>query len=204
MNQEDNVNYSPLPESDLRFMEDVFLKYTIPKDILFMMILDFRNTRRNPFSSATVTDQHDINTKENERVSLFESRVLEIIIRTEAGDVTFDRSDKHFKYFQQAFKSLASDYRQYLPRNHNEVLETLLDGDVFLLNHMLMQHTNLIASHRHQLIGLFMLHFGVDKRVSIKTEQQWTDNPTSDQDYKHYLEKFVKSRLRFNSKRFSM
>lgn len=200
MSQEDYNNYSPLTESDIRFINDIKADYPIQQDILYMGMLNFRNSLKNPFLPADGSENSNL--KEKERASILQERVEEVIIRTDAGVVSLNRDDKHFMYFLPVVKMMSEFYGAYLPYSKAEAQEWLIDGEIFILNNLLTEHADLSKSQRYQIIGFFLVHFKLNKRVSIKTKSEWLVDP-SDRDYKRYLKKLIESRLKSILNRFS-
>lgn len=201
-----NEGYSsPLSEEDLDFAKTIKSKHNIPLDILLVLIISFRNSRSNVFVMSDFAKNKKTQKTSTRKAIVLNAKVTGITITTETGSLKLDHTDNYFKYFIPTIQLMKHHYKKFLPNSIEKDREWLLDGDIFNMYNILNENTSLRPTERNFVIGLFLIHFKIYKRKVLKSSQDDLDeNPTSDQDFNHYLAKIVKSRLVTILKRFTV
>jgi len=202
----DEEGYSlPITDDDKKFAQKLLSlpKFKIPPDLLYYMIINFRTSRSKHFVLPDDTEIEKQQAIYSKRTQILENQIEEIQFKTSNGTFNIDRKDYHYKYFVRVVEQMMKDYQRLLPLSIEKQREWLIDGEVYYLFTLLNEHTSLRAYTRNVIIGLFMVHFEIERGRILMAERQWNNNRTSDVDYHHYLDKHVKSRLKRILRRFN-
>jgi hypothetical protein len=194
----------PLRKADIEFAEYVQTYCPVPYDLLYLLILKFKHTVSNPFDLIDKTMGNRKSKALRKKAIILNDTIKSVLIKSERGSLIIDRSDDHFKYFLVTIDILRNKYKKFLPNSVEIDRECLLDGDIFYLNNILETKTKLSEFPRQVVIGLFLVYFEVIKRKHLYSSEEWSNISDSNKDYKHYLAKIAKSRLKAIHKRFKV
>ena len=197
MKELDNTEeYSlPIKKEDIDFAITVNSKYNIPLDLLYGLIISFRNSKSDIFSMSEFDKDRKKQNAKTKKAIILNAKVKEILIITEDGRLKVNQSDNYFKFFNQTISIMRDDYKQYLPKSIKCYRERLLDGEIFNMYKILKDNTALITSSRNVVIGLFLVHFEINKMIKLKSEPEWEKDQQEYRTYNEFLNKRVKARL---------
>ncbi len=188
--------YPPISKEDYNFVLKINKKYDITISELSSLVREIRwNVDLYKIKSLSKVTLDRL-----QKIVFPNDAVIQMInISTNKGSITLRKSDIFFEYFSSIFLRTKDTVKTLY--NADDKKGRLAD-DYFILFSIAYNifNTSLIIFQKRVVIGKFIAHFHIGKKV--KTEDEFYPNKQEVQDYDHYLNDIVKSRLKKYKKEF--
>jgi hypothetical protein len=197
----------PISKEDSDFALKVVQEYSVPFDILSIHIRDLRQAvdekedwkikgilPEYPFPESIMSKT--IYNKYEDVLFAPGAEIKSFTISTTEGVIKIGPNDPFFDHLALPILKLQQESLIHTQNDNDSLVALTLDGSVRSLIYFLMSSGALNAFQTNVVLGMCLVHFKLIKNKPIMTEQEWLNNRTEAQDYNHYLNDVVKSRLK--------
>jgi len=188
------IRYLPvITPQDQEFAEQVANDFNLPIEEIEWLVRYVRHEILDDFSEY----MKDSRLKETyQKLFSPDTEITGISINTNKGDLKIEvKSALYDLYFKTLMHRIKLNFKETLS-SELEYLHALNERALFGMIIMYFNGTSLNDFNKNIVIGKFLIYFNLFEEKPIKTEIEWNDDPTDDQDYKHYLRSIVSSRRR--------
>lgn len=178
--------------TDWKFIEGLSKDFGIPFERLEKLAIIVRELRD---TTPTPGSPHRDKNKDFDRI--IQAPVETIHIETSEGVIHLDKRDPLFQYFNLGLKRVQDNFSKELSREDKrwqKKLSDMAEKTIFNFFDTYYEGTDTTAVDRDAVIGGCLLHFGINARTPIKTEEEWVDDMKSADNHPDYLHNIVKSR----------
>jgi hypothetical protein len=120
-----------------------------------------------------------------------------IHIETQGDYIHLSSEDPLFPYFKTAIKRMVNAFRKEIieaDKKATKELNELMERQIFISLIRYFKDRKIVQFYQRAIIGLFLVHFGINDRKPILTPEKWDFKTSSADNYYDYLNNMVKYR----------